>query len=288
VVDPSVQVSGWTDGNIHDPGVTLLEVLTYGISDLIALTRSLPPSIVDCELTHLEREPIDLARAEEQHSLYEKALVEAGCTIHRLPFLPDLPDSVFVEDTAVVLPELAIVARPGAESRRSEVTSVAEALRPCYPLAFIESPGTLDGGDVLPIGSTIYVGESTRTNADGIRQLAEITSAHGYRVRSVKVSGCLHLKSAVTRVGDDVILLNSAWIDSSSFPGLHQIEVHPGEPSAANALWIGDIVIYSASYDQTRQRLEKRGINVDRVETDELEKAEGAVTCCSILIPKAV
>jgi dimethylargininase len=252
---------------------------------MIALTRSVPPSIVNCELTHLKREPINLARAAEQHALYEKSLIAAGCTIQRLPSLPDLPDSVFVEDTAVVLPELAIIARPGAASRRSEVMSVADALRPHLPLAFIESPGTLDGGDVLPIGSTIYVGKSTRTNGDGIRQLAELTSAYGYGVRPVKLSGCLHLKTAVTRVAEYVILLNSAWADSSSFRGLRQIEVHPGEPFAANALWIAENIIYSAGYDETRRRLEQNGLNVHLVETDELQKAEGAVTCCSILIP---
>jgi len=247
---------------------------------VIAFTRSVPPSIINCELTHLQRQPIDFERAAEQHQLYEKALIKAGCTIHRLPSLPDLPDSVFVEDTAVVLRELAIITRPGAESRRSEVTSVAEALRPHHSLAFIESPGTLDGGDVLTIGSTIYVGESTRTNAEGIRQLAEL----GYRIRSVKVSACLHLKSAVTKVAEDIVLLNSAWVDSSCFQGLRKLDVHPAEPFAANALWIGDTVIYSASHDQTRQRLEQNGINVLVVETDELEKAEGAVTCCSIVI----
>jgi dimethylargininase len=253
----------------------------------IALTRSVPPSIVNCELTHLQREPINLARAAEQHGLYEKALIAVGCTIQRLPSLPDMPDSVFVEDTAVVLPEIAIIARPGAASRRGEVTSVADALRLHHPLAFIESPGTLDGGDVLPVDSTIYVGESTRTNAEGIRQLTDITSPYGYRVRPVKTFGCLHLKSAVTRVADDVILLNSAWVDSSSFSGLHQIEVHPREPFAANALWIGEKVIYSATYDETRQGLEQNGIKVHVVETGELQKAEGAVTCCSILIPTA-
>jgi len=251
----------------------------------IALTRSVPPSIVNCELTHLNREPIDLARAAKQHSLYERALVAAGCTIQRLPSLPDLPDSVFVEDTAVVLPEIAIITRPGAASRRGEVTSVADALRPHHPIGYIESPGTLDGGDVLTIDSTIYVGQSSRTNSDGIRQLTELASPYGYRVRPVKTSGCLHLKSAVGRVADDVILLNSEWVDSSSFPSLHQIDVHPGEPFGANALWIGENVIYSATHDETRRRLERHGINVHSVETDELEKAEGAVTCCSILIP---
>jgi dimethylargininase len=250
----------------------------------IALTRSVPPSIVNCELTHLDREPIDFARAAEQHGLYERALVALGCTVQRLPSLSDLPDSVFVEDTVLVLPEIAIIARPGAASRRLEVTSVADALRPHRPLTFIEPPGTLDGGDVLAIGSTIYVGESTRTNAEGIRQLADLVSAHGYAVRPVKVSACLHLKSAVTRVAEDVILLNPAWVDPSSFKGMHQIEVHPGEPFAANALWIGEHVIYSGTYDETRRRLEENGINVHLVETDELQKAEGGVTCCSILI----
>jgi dimethylargininase len=250
----------------------------------IALTRSVPPSIVNCELTHLKREPIDLPRAAEQHALYEKSLVALGCTIQRLPALPDLPDSVFVEDAAVVLPELAIITRPGAESRRLEVTSVADALKAHRPLAFIESPGTLDGGDVLHVGSTIYAGESTRTNAEGIRQLAQLASSYGYDVQPVKVSACLHLKSAVTAVADDVILLNSAWVDSASFPGLAQIDVHPREPFAANALRIGDNIIYSATHDATRRRLEEHGISIHIVETDELEKAEGAVTCCSILI----
>lgn len=250
----------------------------------IALTRSVAPSIVNCELTHLEREPINVARAAEQHGLYETALIAAGCTVQRLPSLADLPDSAFVEDTAVVLPELAIIARPGAASRRLEVTSVADALRPHRLLAFIEPPGTLDGGDVLPIGSTIYVGESTRTNADGIRQLAELTSPYGYRVRPMKLSGCLHLKSAVTRVAEDVILLNSAWVDSACFPGVYQIEVDPGEPFAANALWVGASVIYPANFDETRRRLQQNGLNVHLVESDELQKAEGGVTCCSILI----
>ena len=250
----------------------------------IALTRTVPPSIVNCELTHLDREPIDFARAAEQHGLYERALVALGCTIQRLPSLADLPDSVFVEDTALVLPEIAVIARPGAASRRLEVTTVAEALRAHRPLTFIEPPGTLDGGDVLAIGSTIYVGESTRTNADGIRQLADLVSAYGYAVQPVDVSGCLHLKSAVTRVAEDVILLNSDWVDSPSFKGMRQIEVHPGEPFAANALWIGDHVIYSSTYDETRRRLEENGINVHLVETDELQKAEGGVTCCSILV----
>ena len=250
----------------------------------VALTRSVPPSIVNCELTHLKREPIDLARAVEQHRRYEKTLAALGCAIERLPPLPDLPDSVFVEDAAVVLPEIAIIARPGATSRRPEVASVANALRSYRSLEFIEDPGTLDGGDVLVIGSRIYAGQSTRTNAEGIRQLARLSSVYGYDVRSVAAAGCLHLKSAVTQVAERTVLVNPMWVDSSSFPGLTQIEVHPDEPFAANALWTGDAVIYSDSYNKTRRRLQERGIRVHAVETTELHKAEGAVTCCSILI----
>ncbi|HEX8320992.1 hypothetical protein [Longimicrobium sp.] len=251
---------------------------------LIALTQAVPPSIVQCELTHLERVDIDLARATEQHRRYEEALVELGCTLQRLPPTPELPDSVFVEDTAVVLPELAVVARPGAESRRTEVASVAEALRPYRRLAFIEAPGTLDGGDVLCLGSRIWVGLSERTNADGIRQMESIVSNFGYEVRSVTVQGCLHLKTAVTQVGERTVLLNPAWVDAAAFDGLDRIEVHPAEPFAANALRVGQVLLYPAAFPQTRERLEERGFTVRTIEADELAKAEAGVTCCSVLV----
>lgn len=250
----------------------------------IALTREVPPTIVNCELTHLEREPIDFRRAVEQHWQYEKVLTEIGCRIERVPPLPDSPDSVFVEDTAVVLPELAVIARPGAASRRAEVESVAHIVSEYRRLAFIDGTGTLDGGDILPIGRTIYVGASTRTNAEGIRQLAQITAQYGYTVRALTTSGCLHLKSAVTRVAEDAVLLNPDWVDPSAFEGMQRIEVHPAEPFAANALLIGDNVIYPTGFEETSASLERFGIKVHTVETGELQKAEGAVTCCSIII----
>lgn len=249
-----------------------------------ALTRAVPPTIVNCELTHLTREPIDFALAVEQHRQYERVLTELGCTIQRLQRLPDLPDSVFVEDTAVVLPEISVITRPGAASRRPEVTSVAETMRRYRDLAFIRSPGTLDGGDVLAAGRTIYVGESSRTNADGIRQLAQLTSPLGYVVRGLMTSGCLHLKSAVTLVAEDTILVNPDWVDASAFEEMRRIEVHPREPFAANALRIGASVVYPRGFDETSARLEKAGIEVRAVETGELQKAEGGVTCCSLIV----
>jgi dimethylargininase len=251
---------------------------------LIALTREVSRSIVNCELTHLEREPIDLARAVAQHARYEAALAELGCTVERLPPLPDLPDAVFVEDTAIVLRDVAIVTRPGARSRRPEVTSVADALGEHREIAFIEDPGTLDGGDVLVIGSTIYVGKSSRTNADGIGQMAQLARHNGYAVHPVTLLGCLHLKSAVTRVGEDIVLLNPAWVNPATFEHMHCIEVHPGEPFAANALLVAGSVIYPGGFEKSRSRLEGFGIDVHTVDTSELQKAEGGVTCCSLIV----
>jgi dimethylargininase len=251
----------------------------------VALTRSVPAAIVRCELTHLAREPIDPARAAAQHAAYERALEALGWSVRRLPELPELPDSVFVEDAAVVLPALAILTRPGAASRRAEVASVADALRPHRPLAFIEPPGTLDGGDVLRIGSTLHVGRSSRTNAEGIRQLARLAAGTGQAVRPVDLLGCLHLKTAVTQVAGDAVLLNPAWVDPMTFRHLERIPVHPSEPFAANALLAGAEVVHGAAHRRTRERLEDRGIVVHPVAADELEKAEAGVTCCSILIP---
>jgi dimethylargininase len=250
----------------------------------IAFTREISRSVADCELTHLEREPIDLTRARAQHARYEETLAELGCTVERLPPLPDLPDAVFVEDTAVVLPEVAIITRPGAASRRPEVASVADALGKYRGLEFIEDAGTLDGGDVLVIGSTIYVGSSSRTNPDGIEQLARIAKLHGYALQPVTVSGCLHLKSAVTQVGEDVVLLNPDWVNPATFEHLRCIAVAAGEPFAANALLVGGSVVYPTGFDRTRHRLEDLGIDVHAVDTGELQKAEGGVTCCAILV----
>ena len=167
---------------------------------LIALTRAVPPSIDRCELTHLERTPIDYARAAEQHDRYEAALAALGCRVERLPDAPDLPDSVFVEDTAVVFDELAVIARPGAVSRRGEVTAAMAALERYRRVACIEAPGTLDGGDVLVTERRVFVGDTPRTNADGARQLAALIAPLGFDVVRVPVTECLHLKSSVSRL----------------------------------------------------------------------------------------
>jgi len=249
-----------------------------------ALTRPVSPRFDRCELTHLDRQPIDVERARRQHRAYENALRGCGVAVHRLPEGPDLPDSVFVEDTAVVVDEIAVVARPGAVSRRPEVAAVAAALATWRPLAWIEAPATLDGGDVLRVGRRVWVGRSSRTDVLGLEQLAAALGPHGYEVRGVEVEGCLHLKSAVTAVGEDVLLANPAWVDTSAFDGLEVIPVDPAEPTGANALWTGSRVVYAAAFPRTARRLESHGLELETVEVDELAKAEGAVTCCSILV----
>ncbi|HYI00361.1 N(G),N(G)-dimethylarginine dimethylaminohydrolase, partial [Hyalangium sp.] len=195
-----------------------------------------------------------------------------------------MPDAVFIEDVAVVLDEVAVLTRPGAESRRAEVLSVAEVLARHRPLRTLEAPGTLDGGDVLRVGRTLYVGQSERTNAAGTVQLRGHVAGFGYEVRPVPIRGCLHLKSAVTQVADDTLLVQPAWVDPVAFAGFRVIEVDPGEEHAANALWVGGGVVYPACFPRTQQRLEDAGIAVTPVDVSELQKAEGAVTCCSLVL----
>jgi dimethylargininase len=250
---------------------------------LIALTREVSPAIGRCELTHLERMAIDPERAAAQHAAYEESLVAAGCTVWRIDATSDMPDSVFIEDTAVVVDELAIIARPGAPSRRVETNAVEQALANHRPVRRVESPGTLDGGDVLRVGRTVFVGCSTRTNAAGAEQLQSILEPLGYDVRVVEVRGCLHLKSAVTSVADDALLVNPQWVRASDVAGFDLVEVHPAEPFGANALRVGDRMILAAAFPRTRERLERRGIHVDTIDVSELAKAEGGVTCCSII-----
>jgi dimethylargininase len=250
----------------------------------VALTRPVPASLGDCELTHLDRAPIDVARAAAQHERYEAALAALGCTIRRLPAAHDLPDSVFVEDVAIVLDEVAVMTRPGARSRRAERDSVAPVLSEYRELVAIAAPGTLDGGDVLRIGRTLYVGLSTRTNEDGARQLARLVQRFGYGVRCVQTTACLHLKSAITALSADRVLLNPAWVDARTFESVEVLHVAPEEPHAANVLRIGDAIVCAAAHTGTIAGLRARGYDVTAVDVSELAKAEAGVTCCSLLI----
>jgi dimethylargininase len=251
---------------------------------LLAYTRAVSPTLANCELTHLEREPINVARAMAEHAAYERTLRRLGLAVRRLAPAPQLPDAVFVEDTAVVFDELAIITRPGAESRRPERRVVAQSLCAHRSLEIIEEPATLDGGDVLVDGARVYVGRSSRTNDAGIAQLTTILHPLDYRVIPVEFGGCLHLKSAVTRLGEGHLLLNPDWVEPSVFSGARLVAVDPHEPHAANALAVAGAVIFPLQYPETRARLEAEGLRVEPVDTTELTKAEAGVTCCSLIV----
>src|SRR5260370_26485104 len=178
---------------------------------LTAITRTVSPALSRCELTFLERKPIDHAKAAAQHRRYEELLGELGARVISLPAEPDLPDSLFVEDPAIVLDELAVILPLGTETRRREAPTLAQALAKFRKLEYVSLPGILEGGDILRIGRKLFVGLTRRSNAEGIRQLAAILAPHDYEVIAVPVTGCLHLKSAVTHLDRNTLLSNPAW-----------------------------------------------------------------------------
>jgi dimethylargininase len=245
-----------------------------------AITREVSPLILNCELTHLQREPIDFKRAQSQHQEYCKVLKVLGLHVVILPH-DSFPDGVFVEDPAIVFEELAIITRMGVASRQAEVESLARVLGLHRKLEFIEAPGTLEGGDVLRIGKTVYVGISGRSNLAGIEQMKRILAPHGYRVVTSPTMDCLHFKSACSYLGRNTVLIHPKWVEAKLFQGCEVIEIHPEEIWAANALWINDTILYPAIYPRTLERMAKAGFEMRVVDNSELIKAESALTCMS-------
>jgi dimethylargininase len=250
---------------------------------LTAITRAVSPSINDCQLAFAERRPIDIAKAVAQHDGYEACLASLGIEVVSLPALPALPDAVFVEDPAIVLDEVAIMTRMGAESRRGESASLAEAVARFRPLRWIATPGTIEGGDVVRIGTTLFVGRSARSNDAGIAHLAEAAAPFGYAVKSVEMQNCLHLKSACTYLGRDTVLVNRDWVDLKPFGNARVIDVPAAEPGAADVLAIGGTAIIPASFPETARVIDRAGWQVRPIDVSELQKAEAGVTCMSLI-----
>ena len=249
----------------------------------IALTRDVSPSFARCELTFLEREPIDLERAAVQHRDYCERLERAGFEVLRLPADPALPDCCFVEDAAVVFDELAVITVPGSVARRGETPAIAEALARHRHLERMSLPATLDGGDVLALGRRLFVGRTRRTNEPGIEFLRAAVAPHGYQVVPVAVTGCLHLKSAVTALDDETLLANPAWCDTTALAAGRILQVDATEPGAANVLRVRDEVWGHSGYPRTLDRLDHASYRVTPVDISEFVKAEAALTCKSIL-----
>ena len=250
-----------------------------------AFTRAVSPRIAECALTHLERQAIDAALAARQHSDYEQALVQAGFEIVRLPDLADDPDAVFVEDSAILLGEHAVITRPGAPSRAGEADHSARDLAPYFTVHRLES-GTLDGGDVLRISRKLYVGLSSRTNAEGAEALRSVAAPLGYEVVTVQPTQCLHLKTAVTFAGEDRwetprILVNPDWINPAVFADVEAIATD--EPFAGNCVRAGETLILPAGNPRTAAELRRLGYDLVELDVSELQKAEAGVTCMSLI-----
>lgn len=250
---------------------------------LTAITRAVSPALADCELSFIERIPIDMERARAQHRAYENALASLGARVISLPEEPELPDSMFVEDPAIVLDELAVVFPLGTETRRREAASLAKAISRFRKVESVTLPGTVEGGDIMRVERRLFVGRTARTNEQGIGQLRDIVKSYGYEVIAVPVTGCLHLKSAVTHLGKNILLANRGWFDAAPLPGFEWIEVDREEPHASNALALNGTVLFPASFPRTRARIEAKGFRVLPLDISELQKAESGLTCSSLL-----
>lgn len=251
---------------------------------LVALTRGVSSNIGDCLLTHLTRQRIDAGKAIKQHRAYEECLRQVGMHVISLPVEPDMPDAVFIEDPAIVLDEIALIGRMGAMKRQAEAKGLTRVLSAIRPLKFMDPPATLEGGDRVRIGRTLFVGISSRTNLSGVEQLQSILGPFDYEVKSVKVTGCLHLTTGCSYLGNHTVLMNPDWIDATGFDDYNIIRTPPEEPWAANTIVIGDgALLLSASFPRTRALLEQRGFDVRVTNISELEKAEAGLSCMSLI-----
>ncbi len=250
---------------------------------LTAITRTVSATLASCELTWLPREPINIARAIEEHHAYERCLADLGVHVISLPALDAHPDAVFVEDPALVLDEVAVITTMGAQSRRGERASLAAAIAPFRTIIHMRDPARLEGGDVMRVGHHLYAGLSARTDTAGVAQLSDELLPYGYIVHAVELRDCLHLKSACCCIGKDTILLNRAWVDAAQFSGYRLIDVAPNEPGAANALYVGQTIVMPDAFPSTAAILRENGFPVIELDMRELMKAESGVTCSSLL-----
>ena len=250
---------------------------------LTALTRRVSNAINKCQLTYTERKPIDVEKAQLQHRNFEKYLEKIGVKVISLEADSALPDCTFIEDTTIVTDEIAVIMYMGAIARRAEAEKVVEALEKFRPLKFINDSGTIEGGDVIKVGETLYVGISTRTNLAGINQLAALLAPYSYDIVPVKVTGCLHLSTGATYLGNRTFLINPQWIDASTFKDFDVIAVDANEPFAANTLNLKGKILLPESSVKTSEKISKKGFDVNTLNISELEKAEAGLTCMCVL-----
>ena len=249
----------------------------------IAITRKPSPAITKCELTFMPRSPIDFSALCAEHRAYELALEKLGLTLTSLPAISNSPDCVFVEDPAVVFDEFALINRMGTPTREHETQSVAQILSQFRELKYLQAPGTLEGGDIIKNGKTIYVGLSPRTNRAGIDQLAVLAGFYGYEVIPVVTRNCLHLKTACTLLDDHTLLANPLWVEHGVFKKMKVIFVDSAEPFSANALTVSGKTVHPAAFPRTAEILKKAGFPPFQLNISELAKAEAGLSCLSLI-----
>jgi dimethylargininase len=250
---------------------------------LRAITHKVSSRINECELTFIDRSPIDYQLAAQQHDDFEKTLSRLCVSVTSLTANDHYPDSCFVEDTAIVLDELAVICSMGVASRRGESDLIANELEQYRELADVDLPAKIEGGDVVRVGKELFVGQSTRTNKDGIRALHAIVTPYGYAVTPIRTLGSLHLKSACSTIDDETLLVNPEWIDIEPLSDYRLLTTPREESAAANVLTIGGTVCVQAGFDRTIELLSRVVDRVEIVDMSELRKAEAALTCSSIL-----
>jgi dimethylargininase len=248
----------------------------------IAITRPTSSTIGNCELTYLPRKRIDVEKAARQHQAYNACLAQFGVQVLMLPVQHQFPDAVFIEDTAVVVDEVAIVTRMGTPTRRRETRAVSDLLVKYRPIQYIIAPATVEGGDVIQVDRTLYVGVSNRTNERGVSMLRTILAPYDYRVVAVPVKRCLHLSTGCSYLGQCTILANPAWVDTSKMKEFVVIETPKAEPWGANVLKLGDVIVTPDGFPQTRKLLEEQGFKVITLDISEFQKAEGGLSCLSL------
>lgn len=249
---------------------------------LLALTHRPSPALQDCELTFLDSQPIDINNATLQHMAYCDMLRECGAQVATLDDNLSLPDSVFVEDPIIVFDEIAVLTSMGVASRRKESAVLEQFFGRYRVVERISLPARIEGGDVLKIGKRIFVGESARTNSEGIRALADIIEPLGYALTPVQVTGCLHLKTGCTALDEKTILINPEWVDVSPFKEFSVIETLPAEPFGANVLPVGDTLCMNGAFQRTINLVKGLGYKVLSVDISEFVKAEAGLTCMSV------
>ncbi len=254
------------------------------VRSIVALVREVSPKLSDCVLTHLDRVAIDVERASAQHRVYCDVLLDLGARVEAMAPLPDAPDGVFVEDTAVVVDEAAVIAQPAVASRVAEAATTASALMPHRRLLRLTDAATFEGGDVMQVGRTLYVGRSGRTNQAAINELSALLAPWGYQVEGADLDGCLHLKTACTFVPPHYVLANPDWVDPRVFAGLTLVAVADDEPFAANTLTLGGVTLVPSQCPRTAALLRARGVTTRDVDLSELAKAEGGLTCSSLIV----